>query len=149
MHDILRPEPEAEILPLTHAMESQVRMVQDDARRILGEHLSVADALKVIDAMGQPCQFKLVPPDPEPTNEPYRFRRDICFAEIKLQELGYDDETIALILGDIQRTGTAWCSEHFDDSSSYEHAECIEAILDRHTDWDSPRWDAIRVGATV
>lgn len=70
------------------------------------------------------------------------FRRDIALAESKLIDLGYDDETTALIIADIRRCGSAWCSTHFDDSAEIEHAEIIEAILGDHPDWNSPGWDA-------
>lgn len=74
--------------------------------------------------------------------EPFPFRRDIARAEAKLIELGYDEGTTALIIADIRRCGSAWCSTHFQDSAEIEHAEVIEAVLENHPDWNSPGWDA-------
>lgn len=79
--------------------------------------------------------------------EPFPFRRDIALAEAKLIDLGYDEDTTALIIADIRRYGSAWSSWHFDDSAVIEHTEIIEAILGDHPDWNSPSWDAIAFGA--
>lgn len=87
-----------------------------------------------------PRTIKPVPADP--TTERFPFRRDIALAEARLYVLGYDEATVDLILADIRRCGSAWCSAHFNESSEIEHAEIIEAILENHADWNSPVWDA-------
>lgn len=69
------------------------------------------------------------------------FRRDIALAESKLIDLGYDEATVDLIIADIRRCGSAWCSSHFDPSAEIEHAEAVEKVLGDHPDWNSPSWD--------
>lgn len=87
-----------------------------------------------------PRTIKPVPA--EPTTERFPFRRDIALAEAKLYDLGYDEDTTDLIIADIRRWGSVWCSSNLDPASEIEHAEIIEKVLNDHADWNSPVWDA-------
>ena len=70
-------------------------------------------------------------------------RRDICKVRRVMHGLGYGPERIKEAVASIKLHGTAELTSAIDD----EDRDAIEALLERHPDWNRPVWDVVHVGA--